>query len=197
MSKKKRLNLREKENHSNILEQLTERTLGSWRSFGKKLDRHNFNLWYFFEGERAVIHDELVSILAEEKRHSKKINKWARIIDLEYSNQPLSAKGSLSYIGQRFNIGEELGAFRFESFPAFYIASDVQTAEAERFKQPKEASGVPASPYGSSYSTILLEGELFGLFDLVIASLKGVYFILLFTKPTATFFSPFNNPSTA
>jgi RES domain len=48
--------------------------------------------------------------------------------------EPLSARGSVMRYGGRFNIGAEVGSGAFESFPALYLAQDVETAFREFFQ---------------------------------------------------------------
>ena len=78
--------------------------------------------------QRNRIREQLKSSLRE-KSQSYQFSKWQRVVRYKHSLTPLSAKGSLTDPGGRFNIGEL--DRRYGVFPALYIASDKGTALAE------------------------------------------------------------------
>ena len=59
--------------------------------------------------------------------------RWSRLLDYQFSNQPLSREGSVKGDGGRFNIGRTLNPASYTPFPALYVAEDFQTAFRERF----------------------------------------------------------------
>ncbi|MGE0030712.1 MAG: RES family NAD+ phosphorylase [Steroidobacteraceae bacterium] len=60
-------------------------------------------------------------------------SNWVRIVDYRYCLAPLSPAGSLRGVGGRFNIGQDLGLAGFASWPALYLAEDLETAYREKF----------------------------------------------------------------
>jgi hypothetical protein len=79
--------------------------------------------------KRHQIREQLESSLRENAKPFE-FSKWQRVVKYKYSLAPLSAKGSLSEPGGRFNIGD-LDSTRYRVFPALYIAVDKGTALAE------------------------------------------------------------------
>ena len=154
----------------NLLDEFTTQDLRRWKRNSNLLNEYRIRQFYELESLRELSRDDLVEALKQSPYEHLTINRWARIVNYRYSEQPLSAKGSLVG-GGRFNVGSDLDHSRFSPFPALYIATDYNTAYAERFGapptggeglQPHELSLV-ASP---SFSSVSLKGELHGLFDL-------------------------------
>jgi hypothetical protein len=84
--------------------------------------------------QRSQIIEELKLSLAR-RGESFKFEAWSRIVSYQYSNHPLSAKGSvLNDPGGRFNIGV-INPMRYPPFPALYVAADFPTAFKEVFGQ--------------------------------------------------------------
>ncbi|MBM4218977.1 MAG: RES domain-containing protein [Gammaproteobacteria bacterium] len=61
---------------------------------------------------------------------------WVRIVDYRYCLDPLSPAGSLRGIGGRFNIGIDLSTATFNTWPALYVAENLETAFREKFHLP-------------------------------------------------------------
>lgn len=153
-----------------LLDEFTTQDLRRWKRNSNLLNEYRVRQFYELESLRELSRDALVEALEQSPYERLPINRWARIVSYRYSEQPLSARGSLVG-GGRFNVGSDLDHSRFSPFPALYIATDYNTAYAERFGapptggeelQPHELSLV-ASP---SFSSVSLKGELHGLFDL-------------------------------
>jgi hypothetical protein len=80
-----------------------------------------------FFGSR--IYDKL-KVALYEKTNPFEFKKWQRAVKYKYAIAPLSAKGSLSDPGGRFNIGA-IDTARFPTFAALYLAHQKRTALAE------------------------------------------------------------------
>jgi hypothetical protein len=64
---------------------------------------------------------------------------WQRVVQMKYSDIPLSSHGSVNAIGGRFNVGS-FDPEQFEPFPALYIAADKETAIQERLGEAEGAA---------------------------------------------------------
>ncbi len=124
-----------------------------------------------FQNERSKIFSKLKNSLDSVcKTYSFK--NWHRVITYKYSNNPLSAHGSLvNDPGGRFNIGD-IDQIKFPAFPALYIAEDYETAYREKFQMPQNAnfngltSDELALNKSMSNADLLLEGEINTVVDL-------------------------------
>jgi hypothetical protein len=97
---------------------------------------------------------------------------------------PLSAAGSLTGIGGRFNVGTDLDSRTFDPWPALYLAADHATAFREKYQiaagqlveglTPEELSLV----HGQSHSTVVLHGKLSRVFQLTPETLAAVARVL-------------------
>ncbi len=153
-----------------LLDQFSTQDLRRWKRNSNLLNRYRVRQFYELEGLRELSRESLVDALKQTPYDHLRINEWARIVNYRYSDQPLSAKGSL-FGGGRFNIGSNLDSSRFTPFPALYIATDYDTAYAERFGSPPN-SGPGLQPHElslvspRSFTNVCLNGEAHGLFDL-------------------------------
>lgn len=156
-----------------FLDKFTRADLAEWTQFSKDMDEFNVRLFYHLEGLRAFHHKELCESLASVKGVAIKANDWCRIVDFQYSDHPLSAKGSVIK-GGRFNIGNNLDGDVFSPFPALYIAEDEDTAEIEKFGAKKSSTGLESYEVAlvkkGSYSKLDLNFELGNIFDLTNAA---------------------------
>lgn len=109
-----------------------------------------------------------------------KFRDWRRIISQQFSNNPLSAIGSIkSFPGGRFNIGV-IDAERFPQFAALYLAENTTTAFLEMMGvQPDElVDGLTGKELAAApnFSHFVIQGELTSVLDLTnINSLKQFY----------------------
>jgi hypothetical protein len=88
------------------------------------------------------------------------------MVDYQYSDQPLSAAGSIRSIGGRFNVGEGLNP-KLNPFHGLYIAEDPDTAFREYFGDARNglaALDLALTPR-KSYSSVCLSGVLHNVLD--------------------------------
>lgn len=93
--------------------------------------------WAFYselEFQRNQRMEELKAALISSCIEDFEFSKWQRAVKWKYGLHPLSTVGSLTYIGQRFNIGVDVNPSA-ASFPALYIAEDKDTALQETLGQ--------------------------------------------------------------
>lgn len=90
-----------------------------------------YEYYSYFQNERAKrIEDIKGAILSN--TCSFEFSSWHRILDLQFMENPLSARGSvLNDPGGRFNIGN-IDQLKFPSFPALYLAENYETAYREK-----------------------------------------------------------------
>jgi hypothetical protein len=94
------------------LEQFTSADLRTWQRQSENLEKYHVQLYYHLEGLRSLHNSEICEALWKSKPAEFELDKWVRIIDYQYSLQPLSAAGSLAH-GGRFNIGNDLDPSKF------------------------------------------------------------------------------------
>ncbi len=160
----------------NILEldRFSEANLRDWTTASQNLDELEAVLYFHLEPERRKLRTQLIEALKSVKPLVFPINNWSRIIDYQYSFEPLSCAGSLCNPegGGRFNASIELDPGTLTPWPALYIAQNYETAYRERFQiestgmvnglTPTELALTPAV----SFTSLSLEGKLFRVFDL-------------------------------
>jgi len=152
-----------------LLDEFSHRDLRTWKRESTLLNQYRFKQFYELESLREIHRSELSEALRSHAQVSENIKGWIRIIDYRYSLEPLSAKGSIEK-GGRFNIGKDLNVDLFAPFPALYLASNYETAYAERFDTP--APGAELQPHelalrkSNSFTNVALKGQIDGLFDL-------------------------------
>lgn len=173
-----------------ILDKFSDTDLRAWENLSEDLDEFNIRLFYHLEALRTLHKNELCEQLGKVKRLSLEQSGWCRIVDYQYSHEPLSAKGSVIK-GGRFNIGSNLDGGKFSPFPVLYVADHQETAYIEKFGVVRSAaSGLEGHELAlkktSSYSVINIDFNLGNVFDLSLAAnLKGfVEIISKFTLPT-------------
>lgn len=83
--------------------------------------------------QRAQVYDSLKASLAE-RAGSFQFSRWQRAVKYKYSLSPLSAKGSLTEPGGRFNVGG-IDPTRLPVFAGLYLAADKGTALAKLLGQ--------------------------------------------------------------
>jgi RES domain-containing protein len=94
---------------------------------------------------------------------------WFRVVTLQYSDKLLSAAGSrISITGGRFNFGQ-IDSTKYPVFSCLYIASDYDTAMAEKFSSSTlNKDRIKREEFGGaivSHSTIRLSGQLESVLD--------------------------------
>lgn len=130
-----------------VLEEFSQASLSQWRAAGRNLERFGQAMFFDLERHRAEHSDELLEAIRSSTKGPMEFTSWARLVDYQYSNQPLSTEGSIKGDGGRFNIGRGLNPATYTPFPALYVAEDFPTAYRERFGIDREGSdrGLSAS----------------------------------------------------
>ena len=133
-------------------------------------EEYYVGIFHHLEASRQLNHDKLCEALRSANSVSIQGEFWTRILDYQYSLQPLSLIGSLMQ-GGRFNIGNDLDPSKFPVFPALYIAENYETAYSEVFGELLQSQGefsghelALRSP--DSFSHVRLETNVSQLFDL-------------------------------
>ncbi|MGH8116597.1 MAG: RES family NAD+ phosphorylase [Rhodanobacteraceae bacterium] len=154
------------------LDRFSEANIVQWNDLSKDLDELNAVLYVGLEPQRQRHRDELLEALQVEPPSGVEIPDWVRIVPLRYTNDPLSAIGSLRGIGGRFNVGSDVDCSVRAPWPALYLASDQETAYREKFGLPLggRKGGLSAEElalqHDGSHSVIRLAGHLSAVFDL-------------------------------
>lgn len=154
------------------LERFSEESLTQWHAAAQNLDELEDVLYFNLEPERRKLRNDLIEALKVNKFKELHLNGWLRIVDYQFSLEPLSCSGSLRSYGGRFNAGMELDSGNLKPWPALYIAENLETAFREKFHikssdlidglTPNELALQP----GNSHSNVSLEGKLFRVFDM-------------------------------
>ena len=154
------------------LERFSEATLKQWNAASADLDELNDELFFSVQPEQRRLRPQLLEALKTTAPAALQLQRWARIITYRYSDEPLSAAGSLQQAGGRFNVGREMDEGTLHPWPALYVAEDYETAFREKFQlgQSDRAGGLTpkelALESGVSHATVFVQGELLELFDL-------------------------------
>jgi hypothetical protein len=122
------------------LERFSLADLRHWKRLSPLLDQLQRELYYGLESQRAAHREELLAALRQQRAASLDIAGWVRIVDYQYCLEPLSPRGSVRRYGGRFNIGPEVGEGSFRTFPALYLAENLETAFRERFQLEQAAN---------------------------------------------------------
>lgn len=100
------------------------------------------------------------------------IDHWVRLVSWRYSLNPLSAAGSLTGVGGRFNLGLDVDKAMRAPWPALYLASNLETAFREHFQLARDTQVDGLAPEElalqrvDSFTSIVLDGHVEGVFDL-------------------------------
>lgn len=155
-----------------LLERFTESDLETWKRRSKELDEVHDTLYHDLEPERNRRRDQLSAALNAKPAAPFDFQSWGRMVEYRYSNDPLSAAGSVRSIGGRFNIGndcDESGAAVV--FPALYIGDSYETAHRECYQISPEKvreTGLTASDLclRKSDTFVRLNGHIERVFDM-------------------------------
>jgi RES domain len=113
---------------SYTLDQFNIGDLRTWQRASHAIEEYHLRVFYELEAQRQLYRSEIFNALKEAKHPSLfALERWVRFLDHAYSNQPLSAVGSVRSIGGRFNVGEDLSRI-LAPFHALYLAEDPDTA---------------------------------------------------------------------
>lgn len=136
------------------------------------MDELNSILYVGMEPQRRRYYEELLQALQSVACKPMSFAGWMRLVPWRYTNDPLSAAGSLKNYGGRFNIGQDVDHSVHAHWPALYAAENQETAYRERFGLTKDSrldgltSNELALTNDASYSVVRLDGKLDLVFDL-------------------------------
>lgn len=159
-----------------LLDRFTKRDLDEWQALSHWLDEYNGLLYYAFEPYRERYQNELKQSLTDVPATSVNLDGWARCVSYRYSLDPLSAAGSLTSLGGRFNMGQDVDKAKAKAkakpWPALYVADCFQTAYREKFQLSADTQRSGLSPNelalarDGSFSCVVIEGNIERVFDL-------------------------------
>lgn len=148
------------------LDEFSDQSVGAWLRAAANLQSLHAALHFGLEAQRGRVSADLTSALLAGASRSLSVEGWSRIVDYRYGLVPLSARGSLSGDGGRFNIGANLNPSSFTAFPALYIGEDYETAFAEKFGRMSTDETDGLSPLElalrrtKSFTHVLLRGQI-------------------------------------
>jgi RES domain len=155
-----------------LLDAFTDVAAAAWERQAPLVQEYHYRFFFELEAQRAAVQDRMREALATSGTQVVNLQGWGRALDWQYCLNPLSAVGSLKWVGGRFNFGAEIDAERFSPFPALYLAEDLGTALAERLGA---QTSVPWSTLSvsdlafcgeSSFTWVSVAGEIKNVFDL-------------------------------
>lgn len=117
-----------------LLDQFSVADIHKWTAHKDKFLKYYWDYYSELAFQRSKILDNIKEALLVAAQRNFSFNNWQRSVKYRYTNDPLSVRGSLIDPGGRFNIGE-INPSQFSTFPAFYIASDKDTAIQELLNQ--------------------------------------------------------------
>ena len=169
-SKLKRAQLIKRPSVEYLLEQGTISDMRAAKDATRALLKYHWDYYSELALQRSQIQNEIQKSLIQSCRSNYKFEKWQRAVKWKYGLHPLSTKGSLTNIGNRFNTGIEVNS-EVPSFPALYIAYDKDTALQETLGQVKiENSSLSARELAltnpQSEVVVSVSGSLEKIFDL-------------------------------
>lgn len=156
-----------------LLDFFTDAAAEGWERRAPLVKEYYYRFFFELEAQRAAAHEKLREGLSKAGTTTVPLSGWGRALDWQYCLNPLSAVGSLKWVGGRFNFGSEIDTERFAPFPALYLAENLDTALAERLgNQASAAWAVQMSSEDfalcgeSSFSWVRVTGEVRNVFDL-------------------------------
>lgn len=155
-----------------LLEQFTTADLRQWKQISAEHRVFTHRQFFDLDAQRIANYKILCDSLQNVPSITVNLNRWVRVVNFKYSLNPLSAKGSITWVGGRFNIGKRVNSIRFPPFGALYIAEDAETAYREYFalKANETSEGLSrkelALKNNVSYSNIYVKGSIDNVFDL-------------------------------
>jgi hypothetical protein len=159
------------------LDRFSEESIERWNEVSDDLDELQNVLYFNLEPERRRRRPDLLKALQRIDPVSMQLENWSRIVDYQWTLHPLSAAGSLTYIGGRYNPGIELDGCTFAAWPALYLGVDHATAYREKFQieQGQKLEGLTGEELalnaGKSHTTVALRGKLSRVFPFTASSL--------------------------
>ena len=146
-----------------LLDSFSELALNAWQALGDDVIEFELRRYHALETLRQLHKSALIDALTDIPTSSLTLDGWCRIVDYRYSNNPLSAAGSLKR-GGRFNIGNDCDHTSAKPFPALYIAENHRTAMLERFGESRNPAEISSQELAlrtdASYSHVQLKGQI-------------------------------------
>jgi hypothetical protein len=154
------------------LDRFSTSDLKHWRQVSADLDELNNLLYFGIEPQRRRRQSDMIAALQSVLPVQVTIDRWVRNVTFRFGSSPLSAAGSLTDFGGRFNIGIDVEQSMHEPWPALYIGEDLETAFREKFQldrgdrvdglTPQDLALVPRD----DFATVYVNGHLERVFDL-------------------------------
>lgn len=154
------------------LDRFSGADLDRWRRLSADLDEYTDILYFGVEPQRQRHKEELRRALAEVPPSPLVIRDWVCLVAWRYALDPLSAAGSLTTIGGRFNPGIDVDKAMVDPWPALYLAGGLETAFRERFQLPRGENVDGLAPEElalqrvDSFASVFLNGHIERVFDL-------------------------------
>ena len=154
------------------LDRFSTADLKQWRQLSADLDELNDLLYFGVEPQRQRFYGDMMEALQSVAPAPTSFQRWVRIVTYRFSLSPLSAAGSLTDYGGRFNVGCDVDKAMRAPWPALYIGENLETAFREKFQlnrdervdglSPEELALAPSDSFSATY----LDGHLEQVFDL-------------------------------
>jgi len=154
------------------LDRFTEIDLERWNRLSHELDRLHNLLYFGLAGQRGAMRKEILSALQEVDSRPFRFENWVRILPYRFALEPLSAAGSLTGVGARFNAGRDLPKDVMSPWPALYLAENFETAFREKYGRPRDevsdglASEELALQKPESIASVVVHGNVERVLDL-------------------------------
>lgn len=117
-----------------VLDTFSVASINAWAKRHAQLKDLARRVFYHYAGLRSQHFDDLKLALQSQSKPVL-FDQLVRIVDFQFSNTPVSARGSISTTeGGRFNYGK-FNEAEFAPFPALYVACSYPTAFAEKYGQ--------------------------------------------------------------
>lgn len=115
------------------LERFGAASLHQWKIAAQRMEALQRSLHFGLEIQRQRSEGPLLEAMRSCSSSNFAASGYSRIVDYQYSLDPLSTAGSKKAEGGRFNVGAGLSPGVFTAFPALYCAEDYPTAFLEKF----------------------------------------------------------------
>jgi hypothetical protein len=154
------------------LDRFSAANLEQWQKLSADLDELNDLLYSGVEPQRRRHYDDMVAALQSVPSLELSFSGWTRLVSYRFCLSPLSAAGSLTEYGGRFNIGMDVDKAIRAPWPALYIGENFETVFREKFQLDPDATVGGLSPDelaltpGGSFTAVNLDGHLMQVFDL-------------------------------
>lgn len=152
---------------SYLLEQTSPQAIRHAKEFSEKLLNYQWKFYYELAQQREKILDKIKEALLKNVTEKYKFSKWQRAVKWAYSHHPMCTIGSRTFVGNRFNYGEEINS-QITGFPCLYLAINKDTALQETLGQSAFSQGLSAKEIALSNSQSESIVSISGLLDQII-----------------------------